>query len=98
MAKELTEASEITSTTLTPPRRFYTGEDALHMPHGATYTAHWPIKRGRFNVSATQSLEMVLQCLEDIWADNVSRYCGVNVAEFVDYKVLLLIPDMFDRQ
>lgn len=90
----LKTTSEITSTNFTNANNFYIGEDALHISNRAPYNIHWPIRRGRFNRG--QPLEMVLQCLEDIWREVVTELCDTR--EFGDVKVVLLIPDLFERQ
>ena len=91
---ELKTASEITSTDLTNPNNFYIGEDALHISSGAPYSIHWPIRRGRFNKGIT--LEMLLQCFEDIWGKAMMELC--ETSDFSEFKVMLLIQDLFERQ
>ena len=91
---ELKTASEITSTDFSNTKNFYIGKDALHISNAAPYNIHWPIRRGRFNTR--ESLEMVSQCFEDIWGKAMVELCERR--DFGEFKVMLLITDLFERQ
>ncbi|KZP09887.1 actin-like ATPase domain-containing protein [Athelia psychrophila] len=66
-------------------------------PHGLGYTVKWPIYGPKLNTVDYTSAQMALADVETIIRMTLEEKCNVNMKEYKDYSVILVIPDFYER-
>jgi actin-related protein 8 len=84
---------EYTDTSHNPS--YLVGEEAYNLNPNDNYTKHWPIYRGHFNITPTQSFRTVLGDLERILEFTAVRILKIPRDIFQQFSVVLIIPDAF---
>ncbi|CAG9317748.1 unnamed protein product [Blepharisma stoltei] len=79
-----------------PP--YLVGDEAYNLGPGEPYIKHWPILRGHFNISQSQSLRTVISDLERILEYTVVRILRIPREMFHQFSVVLIIPDAFYKE
>ncbi|KAI0239859.1 Actin-related protein 8 [Lamellibrachia satsuma] len=80
---------------------FLVGKEALYTQPSDCYNLHWPIQRGRLNIHSNGpngTLTAVLLQLERIWGYAMETYLSIPSSRRKNYKAVLLIPDIYNRQ
>lgn len=80
-------------------QRPYLVADEIKENADAEYNLHFPYKGGDFNLHAGigGSLTSVITDLTTIWSHLISEHLGINPAQFCNYKVILIIPSVYNR-
>ncbi|XP_025413832.1 actin-related protein 8 [Sipha flava] len=75
------------------------GEDIFNIDPEKVYNIFFPISNGELNVNGQigGSLTAVLGDLETIWTHCINKLLDIKTSEFHNYKVILIIPDIFNR-
>jgi actin-related protein 8 len=92
-AKESEEAVPVT-------KEYVVGNNALDVAAlNNNYSLSWPLRYGRFNLhdGPGGSRAAVVADLEDIWDGILVEELDVPRAKRADYRAVLLIPDVYDR-
>ncbi len=60
----------------------------------------WPYKNGRLNLhnGADGSLTAVSSKLEILWSLAIQMYLDIPIKDFQFYRVVLVVPDIFNKQ
>lgn len=74
---------------------FFVGEEAYNLAPNENYTKHWPIARGHFNISPSQSFRTVLGDLERILEYTAIKILKIPREMFQQFSIVLIIPDAF---
>ncbi|XP_050427259.1 actin-related protein 8-like [Adelges cooleyi] len=75
------------------------GEEMFKINPKYAYDIFFPIVNGRFNDDSCgfrRSFEDTLCDLEDIWTHHINQLLDISTADFKNYRVVLIIPDLFD--
>lgn len=78
-------------------QNYLVGEEAYNLGANEPYVKHWPILRGHFNITPTQSLRTVISDLERILEYTIIRILRIPREMFNQFSVVLIIPDAFYR-
>ncbi|KAK3085468.1 hypothetical protein FSP39_003869 [Pinctada imbricata] len=83
--------------TCTDNKPFVVGEEALAIHPSEDYILHWPIRRGRLNLTDNKpmSLTSIMADLETIWATAIQNHLDIPLKDLRVYKAILLIPDVY---
>jgi len=75
------------------------GNDIFRLNPKESFNIHFPYKRGDFNIHSGPggSMTAVLADLEAIWKHIIETHLQVKSSEFKNYKVVLIIPDVYNR-
>lgn len=75
------------------------GNDIFRLNPNESFNIHFPYKRGDFNIHSGPggSMTAVLADLEAIWKHIIEAHLQVKSSEFKNYKVVLIIPDVYNR-
>ena len=90
---EIPFLSDYTDTSHSPS--FLVGEEAYNLSPHDNYTKHWPILRGHFNITATQTFRTVMSDIERILEYTIVKTLKIPREMFQQFSVVLLIPDAF---
>ncbi|XP_014790485.2 actin-related protein 8 [Octopus bimaculoides] len=76
---------------------FLIGEEALYVRTTDCYNLHWPIRYSQLNIHKGPggTFSSVLADLETIWATALETKLGIPRKDLSDYRVVLLIPDVY---
>lgn len=74
---------------------YFVGEEAYNLPPSTGYTLHWPILRGHFNISESQTFWVVVNDIEKILEYTIIKVLRVPREMFPQFSVVLLLPDAF---
>lgn len=78
-----------------PSRALYCGESAKNLREPAKYSHFYPIRNGSFNCFDYQTIQHVLDDLEEIWRFALKENLGIE--SFKDFALALVLPDSVDR-
>jgi hypothetical protein len=70
---------------------------ALNLPDGAGWVQLWPILRGYFNLASGISFQGIANSIQHIIEYAIVNRLGVLREQFGNYNVILVIPDLFQR-
>lgn len=75
------------------------GDDVKRLDPNGDFNIHFPMKRGEFNLHSGigGSMMAVLADLQAIWEYVLARRFGIDVSDLSQYKVVLVIPDIYNR-
>uniref|UniRef100_A0A2S2PUS2 Actin-related protein 8 n=2 Tax=Schizaphis graminum TaxID=13262 RepID=A0A2S2PUS2_SCHGA len=75
------------------------GEEIFNLAPELDYNIFFPILNGELNINSQigGSLTAVLADLEAIWTHCINKLLNIKTSEFHNYKVILIIPDIFNR-
>ncbi|XP_054162456.1 actin-related protein 8-like [Oppia nitens] len=75
------------------------GDDVLYLKPGQPFHIRCPIRRGNLNINDALggSLTTVIADLETICRKSITKYLEIPVNELNQYKVVLIIPDVYNR-
>lgn len=76
------------------------GEQAQYLDPNAPYIVSWPLKYGQLNIhnGCDGSLQSVCSKLETLWSLAIQMYLDIPIKDFQYYRVVLIVPDIFNRQ
>jgi actin-related protein 8 len=90
---EIVSIAEYTDTSYNPG--FLVGEEAYNLNPSDSYTKHWPILRGHFNINSNQTFRTVVSDLERILEYTIVKTLKIPRDIFQQFSVVLIIPDAF---
>ena len=90
---EITAIPQCTDTSHSPT--FLVGEEAYNLSPTDNYNKHWPILRGHFNITPTQTFRTVVSDIERILEYTAVRILKIPREMFQQFSVVLIIPDAF---
>lgn len=73
------------------------GEEAANLHSSAPYERHWPIVRGHFNITRSNSFQTICCDLERILEYTLVRKLKIPRELFSQFNIVLLVPDVFYR-
>lgn len=76
---------------------FVIGDDALYLDESDPYDIFFPFKYGHLNRSKGYSDAIILDMIHQIWEYALVNHVGINVDEFNEYNVVLIIPDSYSK-
>jgi actin-related protein 8 len=82
-----------------PSDDFIIGENVLRLsdPQRLGYAVRWPIHGAKFNTRDYPSLQVILSDIETIIRSTLKEKLDVDVRDYQNYSVVLVIPDFYDR-
>lgn len=80
-------------------KKYYTGHKAVKIPPDSSpkYKLRWPIQHGLFNEEDYSSPQEILGDISLILMDALEEELQITFKSFPDYKVVFIIPDLYDR-
>ena len=75
----------------------HVGSSALHLNPELNYKLVWPIQRGIFNSRDYSHVREVVEDLGELWRGAIVHELNVNLDDFKNYCIVLVLPDSFDR-
>lgn len=66
-------------------------------PDRTSFRTRWPFYKSGFNSKAYTSLQVILSDIEAILTITLEDRFGIRYSDFKDYSVVLVIPDLWDR-
>lgn len=90
---EINAIPQYTDVTYSPA--FLVGEEAYNLAPNENYNKHWPILRGHFNITPTQTFRTVVSDIERILEYTAVRVLKIPREMFQQFAIVLIIPDAF---
>ncbi|KAK1924798.1 hypothetical protein DB88DRAFT_504858 [Papiliotrema laurentii] len=83
--------------TETDNREWFVGTEALRLPPSSGFTTRWPILNRKLNTRDWQSPQALMDDIALILAESLRQELGIEMREYKNYSVVLLVPDHGDR-
>lgn len=77
---------------------YVVGDAALSINPSEPYELFYPVRDGRLNTSSTRSKQSSFDDVVRIWTYAIEHTLGVTKKEFSNHKILIIVPDLFERE
>ena len=92
------EQSDLHWTDVSHAPEYVVGDAALSINPSEPYELFYPVRDGRLNTSPTRSKQSSFDDVARIWTYAIEHTLGVTKKEFSNHKILVLVPDLFERE